>query len=62
MLIRMVSRLLGKYDHRPWPPPGGEIYVSDEDGQGLIACGHAVDARRPSATVTMPATVVRAWR
>ena len=47
MLIRMVSRLLGKHDYWPWPPPGGKIYVSDEDGQGLIARGHAVDARRP---------------
>jgi hypothetical protein len=40
-----------RYDGRPWPGPGGEIDVPDEEGAGLCAQGDAAPVAQPDADV-----------
>lgn len=50
MRIRMLVEKTGpRYDGRPWPGPGGEIDVPDEEGAGLCAQGDAAPVAQPDA-------------
>jgi len=42
MIVRMVVGISGSRNDSAWPPPGGELEVSDAEGQELIAIGLAV--------------------
>ena len=43
MRIRMVQERTGpRWDERAWPPVGGEIDVSDEEGAAVCGAGWAV--------------------
>jgi hypothetical protein len=50
--IRMIAQRTGpRYDGRPWPGPGGEINVPDEEGRALCAQGDAVPVAQPDVDV-----------
>ena len=52
MRIRMLVEKTGpRYDDRPWPGPGGEIDVPDEEGRGLCAQGDAAPVAQKDADV-----------
>jgi hypothetical protein len=53
MKIRMVvDRTGGRWDGRPWPPRGGELYVEDEEGAAVCGAGWAVPV--PEDPVEIP--------
>jgi len=41
----------GRYDGQPWPGPGGEFSVPDEEGRALCAQGDAIPVAEPDADV-----------
>lgn len=52
----------GRGDGTPWPPPGGVLVVSDEEGRALCAAGHAIPYVDPEEGVekrTEPKTAKR---
>ncbi len=60
MKIRMVQDRTGpRHDGQAWPPRGGEIDVSDEEGAAVCEHGWAVPVAQPPAeehaVITAPA-------
>lgn len=61
MKVRMKVSITGLRDGKPWPPAGGEIVVSDQEGADLCTDGMAelVEASKPeprTATAAKPET------
>jgi len=65
-VVVMVHQMSGgRYDDRPWPPPGYEFEVPDWEGEGLVRSSSAVKIREldddlpayvtPPAPVSLPA-------
>lgn len=59
MIIAMITHMSGgRYDDRPWAPPGVPFEVPDEEGEGLIRWHHAVWIADSAAPVIAPAVPV----
>lgn len=48
----------GRGDGTPWPPPGGELSVGDEEGRHLIQAKFAVPVEEPVERAVPPAVDV----
>ena len=57
MLVRMLERILGTRDGKPWPPRGGVIDLPDNEAMALFAHGYAQPvppAKTPAFAPTEP--------
>lgn len=57
MLVRMLERILGTRDGKPWPPRGGVIDLPDNEALALFAHGYAQPvppAKTPAFAPTEP--------
>ena len=48
----------GRGDGTPWPPPGGELHVGDDEGRHLIQARFAVAVEEPVERAVPPAVDV----
>ena len=52
MIVKMTAWIPGTRPGGAWPPPGGELEVSDAERAGLIASGQAVPVKRRRTSPT----------
>ena len=54
MFIKMKGTVSGSRDGQPWPPSGGVMEVSDEEGRALCEADMATQADGPDPEATEP--------